>query len=204
MKRKCDRCDNEATVHETTIKDAQQVERHLCENCAREEGIVIQGHAPINELITKFVLSKVGSATPEKRAGACPECGMTFADFRQQGLLGCPACYDAFDVQLSPLIERAHEGGTHHAGKAPKRAGAGAGERQQRLMALRKQLSDAIAAEEYEKAANLRDELATIDRPAPTVKAQRRATGTSGANGGSAPAGPAGSGGSAAGREEKA
>ncbi len=202
MKRKCDRCDNEATVHETTIKDAQQVERHLCENCAREEGIVIQSHAPINELITKFVLSKVGGGTPEKRAGACPECGMTFADFRQQGLLGCPACYDAFDTQLAPLIERAHEGGSHHSGKTPRRAGTGAGERQQRLMSLRKQLSDAIAAEEYEKAANLRDQLASIDRPAPTLKAQRRVSGASGGNGGGSA--PGGSGGASGPREEKA
>lgn len=174
MKRKCDRCDQESTVHEVTIKGGQKIEKHLCESCAREEGISIQINQPISELITKFVSSHGGGepgggegagapASGAARATACPECGMSFAEFRQQGVLGCPGCYAAFEEQLGPLIERAHEGGTHHIGKAPRRAG-GSIDRRQRIVAIRKQLSDAIEAEQYERAAALRDQLLEVEK----------------------------------------
>lgn len=163
MKRKCDRCENESTVHEVMIKGGQKVEKHLCENCAREEGIAVHTHAPINELITKFVMAQAGQPAPVK-AGSCPGCGMSFAEFREGGVLGCPECYRAFEGQLGPLVERAHEGGTHHVGKTPKRV-VGVADRAERIVALRKQLSDAIAAEQYERAANLRDQLMHVEKP---------------------------------------
>lgn len=163
MKRKCDRCETESTVHEVTIRDGKKIEKHLCEQCARQDGLAVQSHAPINEMITKFVLSHGSQATPT-RTLSCPGCGLTFGEFRQHGLLGCAECYGAFESQLGPLIERAHEGGTHHAGKSPKRGG-GSVDRKLRIVTLRKQLSDAIAAEQYEKAASLRDELLNVDKP---------------------------------------
>jgi protein arginine kinase activator len=164
MKHKCDRCSREASVTEVSVRNGQKIEKHLCEQCAREEGIQVQQqHAPINELITKFVMTH-GEAvvTPAGKTPSCGSCGLSFAEFRQRGLLGCSDCYKTFEPQLSPLLERAHEGGTHHCGKTPKRAGLSL-DRQQRLTMLRKQLSDAIAAEQYEKAANLRDELANVE-----------------------------------------
>lgn len=161
MRRKCDRCDNEAVVHEVTIRDGQKVEKHLCESCAHQEGVAKQ-HAPISDLITKFVLAQA-SGTPTARPASCPTCGMTFHEFRQQGLLGCPACYKAFEEQLGPMIERAHEGATHHVGKVPRR-GAPAPDRQQRIVALRRQLQEAIDAEQYERAATLRDELLSVEQ----------------------------------------
>lgn len=161
MKRKCDRCENEATVHEVMIRNGQKVEKHLCENCAREEGIAVQQHAPVSELITKFVMAQAGGA--QTKAGACPECGMSFTEFRSSGMLGCPECYKEFENQLGPLIERAHEGGTHHVGKAPKRVG-GSVDRQERITTLRKQLGEAIVAEQYERAATLRDQLLHVEK----------------------------------------
>lgn len=162
MKRKCDLCDREATVHDLTIKNGRQVEKHLCEQCAKDEGVAVQQHAPINELITKFVLSHAGVTDAAKPVGACPSCGMTFADFKSTAQLGCAACYVAFEAQLSPVLERSHEGATHHVGKSPGRR-EGAGERLERIRLLRKQLSDAVAAEQYERAAALRDELTSAE-----------------------------------------
>lgn len=163
MKRKCDRCDREATVHEVTIKDGAKVEKHLCESCAREEGIVVQSHAPINELITKFVMAHSGQTASGTRAPACGGCGLKYQEFKQHGLLGCAECYQAFESQLGPLVERAQDGATHHVGKAPARA-VGSLDRQQRIVTLRKQLSDAIAAEQYERAAVLRDQLMHVEK----------------------------------------
>lgn len=173
MKRKCDHCENEATVHEVMIRSGQKVEKHLCESCAREEGIAAQSQAPIADLITKFVISQAVGEKAQSKTGVCPSCGMSFNDFRQHGLLGCPECYTAFEKSLGPMIERAHEGATHHIGKSPKRAG-GCADRQQRIVLLRKQLNEAIIAEQYERAASLRDQLLHVEKePADTVVPHR-------------------------------
>lgn len=158
-------CPNEATVFETLIRDHKRVEKHLCEECARKEGLVVQQHVPISDLLSKFVAPQPGGvAKPAEKSAECPGCSITWAKFRQSGLLGCPECYRAFEKELSPLIERAHEGATHHAGKTPRRAGASeaAAVAMTRLATIRRQLDEAVASEQYERAARLRDELRRV------------------------------------------
>lgn len=155
---KCDRCDNEATVHEVTIHKGQKVEKHLCEQCAQEDGIAVQSQSIPPSLLQQFTVG-LGQQTPKtNRSPACGSCGLTYTEFRQHGLLGCPDCYHAFEKQLVPLLERAQEGGAEHIGKTPHRS-VGALQRERQLTVLRKQLADALAAEHYERAAELRDEL---------------------------------------------
>lgn len=130
---KCDKCENESTVHEVTIKGGKRHEKHLCERCARDQGMAVQA-APITELLTQFVTAQSAPVkdTPQTPpANECSTCGQTYASFRSSGLLGCPKCYEVFEGQLGPLLSRAHEGGTHHAGKRPQGRGVGreAGER---------------------------------------------------------------------------
>lgn len=173
---KCDHCDNEATVREVTMKNGVRIERHLCEQCAQQHGIAIQPQVSIDELIGKYVLPHVmnpQAAGAPPKGSSCPTCRLAYAEFKQGGLLGCPDCYRMFETQLAPLIERAHEGAGQHIGKSPKRRAATphAGpslsaalqERAHRLRAIRKQLDDAVKTEQYEKAAQLRDELRKLD-----------------------------------------
>ncbi len=102
----------------------------------------------------------------------CTVCGMKYSEFKQHGLIGCEACYKTFESLLLPLIERAHEGGTHHLGKSPLRiAGGGsapdklaeamalAQARAERVRTLTRELESAIHTEKYELAAKLRDQL---------------------------------------------
>lgn len=189
MTMKCDTsgCEREATVHEVTIKGGKKVEKHLCELCAREHGISVQTHAPISELLTKFVMSQAGGGQEQQgeksRATACPACGCTWARFRQHGLLGCDRCYEVFEEGLSPLIERAHQGATHHVGKAPRRAGEGLA-LQNRMAALRRELQEAVACEQYERAARLRDELRSCLGPLPDDEPEGNGNGGTGRSGG--------------------
>src|SRR4029453_13321390 len=119
---KCDLCNKAAVVHEVTVRSGVKREVHLCETHAREAGIVMPGQQPINQLLTQFVISQSGK--PARTANkACTGCGLTFAQFRQTGRVGCAECYNAFEAELAPLIERAQNGGTHHTGKTPRRAG---------------------------------------------------------------------------------
>jgi protein arginine kinase activator len=158
---KCDNCGKNATVHLTEIKGGKKIEKHLCEQCAAQnEGLPVKSHMPINELLTNFVMAHSG-LQKETGAAACEHCGITWAEFRQSGLLGCAHDYQIFEKDLMPLLTRAHEGMTHHVGKVPTRRG-NTGvpmKKQVDLTRLRKELSKAVEAEDYERAAKLRDQI---------------------------------------------
>ncbi len=157
---KCDNCNKTATVHLTEIKHGKKIEKHLCEQCAAQnEGLPVKSHTPINELLTNFVMAHSGL---QKEPGhTCENCSITWAEFRQGGLFGCAYDYQAFEKDLTPLVQRAHEGATHHVGKVPTcRGGTGVPMKRQVDMAkLRKELAKAVEAEDYERAAKLRDQI---------------------------------------------
>jgi protein arginine kinase activator len=163
----CDHCDKPAVVHETVVKNGVTKEVHLCQAHAAAAGYVLPEHQPLNQLLS--------SITPTGRRGAasvtCPECGMSVAQFRQAGTLGCEHCYEAFGKALEPLIERAHAGGTHHVGRAPRRSGDGIDLRALRMRLVR-ELDEAVAAEQYERAAELRDRLHELGRGSSEASAE--------------------------------
>lgn len=206
----CECGKHEATIHEVIItSDKRKVERHLCEFCAREQGVSSDPYIPIDQLIstTSYIMGQAltNLPTPESPHGShdsgsvvkphakqncqnapssCVGCGQSYAQFKKQGLLGCPACYQTFEDRIGPMIERAHEGACNHVGKVPKRAlnncrSAGdpsrietllgdVRQREERLESLRMRLAKSIHDEEYEKAAMLRDELTRLTTLAST------------------------------------
>ncbi len=160
---KCDRCDSEAVVHEIVVVNGEKVEKHLCSACAQEDGLAPVKGSTLTAPLSKLVMSSsIIAKPPAPGAEACPSCGATWAEFRKNGLLGCAECYDVFEEKLTPLIERAHEGAGEHSGKAPKRS-AELIDRRRLVAALRKQLLEAVDAEHYERAAELRDRLRTVE-----------------------------------------
>lgn len=191
---KCDNCENEATVHDTVLREGAWVEVHFCEACAAKQGIASAGTS-LNELLTNFVLPQITGEAPKRpkpvkaRTPVCPECGFTFEQFRQAGLFGCPTCYTAFEALLLPLLERAHEGAMQHVGKVPKRITEAAGgketvegarvlaerrERFEKEKLLRRQLEDAVKAEQYELAAKFRDQLQKLIEAHQSADAPRK------------------------------
>jgi protein arginine kinase activator len=153
----------------TEIKGGKKIEKHLCEQCAAAQGdLPVQAHTPINELLTNFVMAHSGLT--REQSTACEQCGMTWSQFRQTGLLGCEHDYTLFEKDLTPLLQRAHESGTHHIGKVPVRRGSGgesgsggagipAARKRIDLNKLRKELQRAVETEDYERAAKLRDQI---------------------------------------------
>ncbi len=150
----CQRCnENIASVHLTEIIKGEKIEKHLCEECAKDEGYTIKTHVSLQDLLSAFI-SAHGEAS-DLAETTCPDCGMSYVDFRNEGRLGCPNDYEVFREALDPLMEKVH-GTVEHTGKVPSRAGES--ERKQRdLMSLRRQLRTAVERENYEEAARLRD-----------------------------------------------
>jgi protein arginine kinase activator len=158
----CQRCNQSpATVHLTDVlPSGEKRERHLCEDCAQEEGLMLKPQEGITSILEKFV--KHGATVQETANLTCPDCGITWREFRSQGLLGCPRDYEVFGELLRPLIERVHEGANEHAGKVPASSGTGV-KRQAQLVNLRRELADAVEREDYEAAAKLRDDIKAIE-----------------------------------------
>ncbi len=157
----CQRCQTaKATVHITDTLPEKR-ERHLCEACAEKEGVLIKQHHPTtNEILQQFIKHKTGLGGTDEVA--CPRCGLTFREFQLKGQLGCAHDYEAFRSLLKPLIERAHEGATHHVGKVPP----GADETVRRktgLVRLRRELQEAVEKENYELAARVRDQIEDLE-----------------------------------------
>ncbi len=159
MNVKCDRCGREATVYVTEIINGQKIEKHLCGDCAVAEGVTIKAQE-IPQILEELVLQS--AAGQDLRELKCDVCGMSFLEFRREGLLGCPNDYVAFEKALLPLLERAHEGGVHHVGKIPENA-AEDERRQMELLRLRSQLKEAVSQEQYERAAGLRDQIKQLE-----------------------------------------
>jgi len=152
-----------ATVHLTRIVDGQVEQAHLCAQCAQESGEIAMLADPA-ALLQSLLANFAGAGGPELQTTqqtVCPTCGFRFGEFRTTGRLGCPDCYEHFRAELEPMLRRLH-GTTEHRGKLPRRRG-GAFERDRRLGALRKDLQQAVAREEYEEAARLRDELRRLE-----------------------------------------
>ncbi len=156
----CQRCQEaKATVHITDTLPEKR-EQHFCEDCAEKEGIISKQPHTTNEILQQFIKQKTGMEQGE--GVACPKCGMTFREFQLKGQLGCPNDYAAFEELLMPLIERAHEGGTQHLGKVPLTAD-GVTKKIAGLVRLRRELQDAIDAENYEVAADVRDKIQNLE-----------------------------------------
>ena len=153
---KCMFCDNPATVHLTDIVNKKKREAHLCEGCARERNLLPDPPGPqidltalMNMLMTPFQRAAAGELAPAEPN--CPACGLTYAAFKAEGRFGCAHDYDAFHEVLGPLLERVHRA-TAHDGKKPLTA-----RRAEELEGLKDRMKSAVATEDYEQAARLRD-----------------------------------------------
>ena len=157
---KCQLCEQEASVTYTKIVGDKSQKIHLCAACADEKGITNLDNFNLSDILMSDMEkadSSEGGATAEHE---CSECGFTLEDLRKVGRLGCSACYQLFGSEVKSMIGGMHKGETHK-GKVPE------GmllviEAKSKIEDLQSQLDKAIEAEEYEKAGELKNQLATF------------------------------------------
>jgi protein arginine kinase activator len=156
----CQKCNKEiATVHYTEIRGDEMIEKHLCEQCAREKGL----SNPLKEMkftIKDFLEGMLDTETVDDTP-SCSVCGLTYSQFKEMGRLGCAECYNTFVGSLRPLFRRIH-GASHHVGKSP-RGNESRANHVHRIRLLKQQLKDAVAGEDFETAAELRDKIKHLE-----------------------------------------
>lgn len=160
----CDHCgENEAVIHLTQIVDNQMGTFHLCEACAADKGIEPDpeiGNFPLTDFLAQ--MSEEQASEPESDPGLCEFCGLGLEDFKKTGRLGCSHCYVTFDQHLRGLFRRLH-GGTQHVGKVYLPPDSTAAERMEQLNRLRRKLDSAVEREEFERAAQIRDQIRELE-----------------------------------------
>lgn len=179
--------EREAVLSIIEIVNGESRETHLCRECAARHGGALEnlrGGAFLSKLLESVMSIAASEGKPVDRAKTnvrCLSCGQTYEDFLQDGKFGCPSCYRTFHFLLDSYLKKI-QGGVRHAGKMPRFSGETIeipdleeetfdsgegvmGSSDIRIMVdpdaaeeeLRSALRRAIAREDYEQAARLRD-----------------------------------------------
>lgn len=179
----CERCKkNEATFYYHENVNGNKKTYRLCRDCANEleksgeiraaddeksifdsfDSFLSDPFGQMNTLLSGMFSSgdksdKKQLSSADKEEKKCPVCGMTFREFARNGMAGCPACYETFAEELKPTISRVH-GHSTHSGRVPMRLREKY-DTAKRIAELEAERDSAVKAENYERAAELRDEL---------------------------------------------
>ena len=161
---KCQKCGaNNANTHVKTIINGEFREYDLCSECAHKMGytnVFADVENDFSGLLGSFFTNVLPARTQATR---CEFCGSTYSEIAKTGQVGCAHCYELFADQLYPSIRRIH-GNTTHCGKnsgkqeAPEQKPAEM-TKEQKISELKKQLDKAVSEQNFERAAELRDEI---------------------------------------------
>ena len=160
----CQECgEAEACYTVSVMAGGQITQRHLCANCMAMMNMNLSG-GNIKQMLSAILSALVGveeekSApdVPPEEDVTCQRCGRTLSQFTKTGKLGCPVCYTSFREQLTPMLQQIH-GRVQHAGRKPLATEA-AQQRRTTYERISRHLEAAVAVEDYETAALLRDQL---------------------------------------------
>lgn len=156
----CQNCGNhEADFHYSSNVNGEAREIHLCSDCASKMDS-FPAKDESGDYLGSMISELLGTQKRTPQPGSCPFCGTDAQSIRNSGKVGCAHCYDNFSAILTPYIRQIHGNGTHR-GKLPNNAGESAKLAKQ-LDVLEHELRAAVAAEEYEKAAGIRDRLKSL------------------------------------------
>jgi len=158
----CDVCKtNEASVFLTQIVEGKVQKVNLCDSCSKAKGV----EDPTGFALADLLLGLGATQEIERASGGaaqrCPGCGFSQADFKKTGRLGCAQCYETFGEGLNSLLKAMHKG-TIHTGKVPARISRLI-EHETALKTLQRDLQKAVADENYESAAQIRDQLRQLE-----------------------------------------
>ncbi len=155
MLKVCEICEAvEACVEVKHYEDGEFRELSLCAACAQKNGLSLPDN--LADLLLESTLEEVAFASKDMDVSGdssrqCPVCHMKLADFRKTGRLGCAACYATWEKELEPMLLGMHRSlqykGNMLAGNTPNVEG------------LQDALLRAVAEEDYEGAARLRDRI---------------------------------------------
>ncbi len=163
---KCEKCGkNEATVKYIEIINGKKTQQNLCKNCADNNGSIFSEPELFDFGFDSFFQSFLNTPSlktaPSSAYTLCKSCGSSISDIQKSGRLGCSDCYLTFKEYLLKPLKEIH-GSNRHTGKIPKRSGKKL-QTVNEIEKLKTELSAAVADQNFEKAAQLRDKIREIE-----------------------------------------
>ncbi len=137
----------------------------LCESCAKQQGVT----DPEDLLMMDQLMDDLSEESMEELSLSeedllslppdvtCPSCEFEMEDYHKVGRLGCPQCYTTFKDEIGHRLPAIHKGVAHR-GRIPE-GFAQVEQIRAQLSELDEDLKRAIAEEDYEKAALVRDRI---------------------------------------------
>ncbi len=174
----CDICKkNEATIHYKEFVGGKQKSLNVCAECAREHeksaGLNFGSFNLAEMLYNLGKLAENGPASAEPETPMpdlkCPRCGRTVAMLKKSGgRMGCPVCYAAFAPIMEDVLGHVQRGRVH-VGKRPgcRRTADGGAAAAARVIRLKQELAELVKAENYERAAQIRDVIRELEKNQP-------------------------------------
>ena len=166
-KRPCSSCkQNQASVKLTKLIKGTVEEIYLCQECAARQSPYQKKLTPpqLDEILAGILGQAKGEGAAKVSDLTCATCGLPYGSYRETLLLGCSDCYESFEKQLTADLRKFH-GSTVHRGRVPNDVSAQF-TMQRSPQEIKKRLTDAVKAEDFELAAKLRDELRDLETPA--------------------------------------
>lgn len=170
----CDECGkNPAEFSVTITTGGETCVKRLCGECKHKiENTFTQGnvHGFLSSVLSMLAAGKKNN----KQDAVCSVCGLSYSQFEKVGRLGCANCYQAFQNELKPMLQRIH-GSSQHVGRTPgealqpvqaKEEPSAAQLLQKQIDDLRQKMDDAVAVENFEAAAQYRDQIRALTEKA--------------------------------------
>ena len=172
----CEICrQSQATIHIQEMIKGEKTTLYVCANCAAQKDLnAVEGEEiNIAEILYKLSAPLEGEDAmmmdyPGKTdvnfdesvvsAVICPKCKWDMNKFQKTGRLGCENCYEVFSSILSETLRNIHRG-VFHTGKSPNMKSSGPNLVMLEILNLQKQLNNHVIREEFEGAAQLRDQI---------------------------------------------
>ena len=153
----CQRClKKTASYHSPKIVNNEIVHVHLCEDCVtrKNDHDVSNGFDDkLNFMFEGLIRTKEGETVSPTEI-RCEKCGTSLEEYKKVHLLGCPGCYDVFtsyfakDLEVKKVVYA----------KETRTIGLSGN-----LVHLRNELKRAVEEENFERAADLRDEIQNLE-----------------------------------------
>jgi protein arginine kinase activator len=176
----CQECGSDnATVHVKRREGDQETSIHLCRACAQKMGWhdpLEDAKFPLAHFISSMMQDLTGGLLRDREVDSqarCSECGLSFQEFSRTGRLGCGHCYEAFRSSMEELLRRIH-GNTRHRGRRPEGVPKQVPAPATTVGQLKSELDRAIAEEDFERAAGIRDQLRELKKPRKDAASSKR------------------------------
>lgn len=170
----CSQCnERQATVHFTIVVNGSKTEVYLCDACAKESaGMYLSEDEEflLDTLLTGMFSEKLSVqdlCSQQEKGEVCLVCGSSLHDIAVTGKIGCSECFNVFKESLQEIIKSV-QGTLQYEGKRPR--GQAETSKDTKIARLKDKLDAAVRKEEYEIAAQLRDEIIALQKETENVQ----------------------------------